>query len=548
MKKIITACLAVALFFIVAPSTFAATDIKGHWAESNIRTLIQKNIVSGYEDGTFRPNHDITRAEFSTLMIRMLEQIDVQPQVTETDGVELSDLEPTAWYYNEVMQAVKLGIVNGYDDGKFHANNKITRQEMAAMIIRTLNINGIPSAPAQLTFTDANKIANWAKEDVQRVVFLGIMGGQPGNRFAPEAKSTRAEVATVLVRMMNKFTHEPTLTYTHYNITLDQMIDTQMKTQPTPPQTDKYGDQVGYLSGEYIINVHVGEDGKTYGYIHATVLNVRSGPGTEFEKIGQYNSNLENPTKVQLRKEVKNDKGEVWYEIYYGRWANAKREDVAYYVNPNNFQAGSKEYFQFLILSKRAGITADELNNKILKGKGILEGKGQAFIDASIKHNINEIYLVAHALLETGQGFSNLAQGIEVEYIVERDAKGNPIVDENGQVKKKQVEKKKVYNFFGIGAIDQCPNECGSERAYQEGWFTPEAAIVGGAKFISERYINHPTYKQDTLYKMRWNPDQPGVHQYATDIGWAVKQVNRMYEMYQLLDNYSLYFDVPVYK
>ncbi|MBS4536833.1 hypothetical protein GOQ27_00065, partial [Clostridium sp. D2Q-11] len=76
---------------------------------------------------------------------------------------------------------------------------------------------------------------------------------------------------------------------------------------------------------------------------------------------------------------------------------------------------------------------------------------------------------------------------------------------------------------------------------------TPEEAIIGGAKFISEKYVNNPTYAQDTLYKMRWNPDIPGVHQYATDIGWAYKQTAKIKELYDLCTNYYLRFEVPKY-
>ena len=104
------------------------------------------------------------------------------------------------------------------------------------------------------------------------------------------------------------------------------------------------------------------------------------------------------------------------------------------------------------------------------------------------------------------------------------------------------------YNMYGIGAVDSSALRSGSEYAYKQGWFTPEAAIIGGAKFIAERYINHTTYKQNTLYKMRWNPARPGTHQYATDIGWAYKQVSNISRLYNLIDTYTLHFDVPQYK
>lgn len=479
MKRLILSIVGVLILLVFAPAASAADDIKGHWAEKELRTLVSKGVMNGYPGGTYQPNNNITRAEFAKLVIETLNLVpSFEPEVSSANSQNLSDLKVNEWYYPYVISAMEAGIVNGYEDGTFRPSKQITREEMATMIIRALDSRNIPSEPTSIHFKDTAQInQEYALVYVQRIVSLGLMKGIDADHFAPKKSSTRAEVATVLVRMLNHLTKDPVVTYTNYDLTLNQLLAKQMKANPLP-QTDKYG-------------------------------------------IMQ----------------------------------NAASNDVAYYLEPKNFAPGSKEYFQFLVLSKRAGITANELNTKILVGKGKLEGQGQAFIKASTDNSINEIYLVAHAFLETGYGASNLSKGIVVDSIVERDNKGNPKLDENGQQIRKQVEAETVYNFFGIGAFDSCAEQCGAERAYNEKWFTPDAAIVGGAKFISEMYVNNPTYKQDTLYEMRWNPkylvDNPKenpYHQYATDIGWAAKQVNNIYNMYQLLDYYTLYYDVPVFK
>src|SRR5690606_27599673 len=219
-----------------------------------------------------------------------------------------------------------------------------------------------------------------------------------------------------------------------------------------------------------------------------------------------------------------------WLEIKYAAWRNAKQSDVEHYLNPNNFSPNTKEYFQFLNLKGSAGISISEVNNKILSGKSILNDKATAFSQAAITHNINEIYLISHALLETGNGTSELATGVEVGK--NKDEIPTMVTPENRHL---LTDIKLVYNMFGINANDSCALKCGSERAYKENWFTPEAAIIGGAKFISEQYVG---IGQDTLYKMKWNPAAPGTHQYATDIGWAVKQTSRLAEYYSLLDTY----------
>ena len=192
-----------------------------------------------------------------------------------------------------------------------------------------------------------------------------------------------------------------------------------------------------------------------------------------------------------------------------------------------------REMYQFMVLSGQAGVTVAQMNNE-LKGMGILEGKGAAFIEGSKKHNINELYLMAHAFLETGKGTSPLAKGYMVT-----------------SVDGKPVPPRMVYNMYGIGAYDTNPLKGGTETAYKEGWFTPELAISGGAHWIGKNYINNPTYKQDTLYKMRFNPAKPGTHQYATDIGWAFKQtpqINMMMDLCRKLEGIIIKFDIPKYK
>ena len=161
---------------------------------------------------------------------------------------------------------------------------------------------------------------------------------------------------------------------------------------------------------------------------------------------------------------------------------NASREDIRYYVNPANFEKNTSAYYQFLDLSKVAGVNVAEINEKVLYNKGIFTNKAQSFITAASTYNINEIYLISHALLETGNGTSSLATGVTVSSV-------------DGQA----VTPRVVYNMYGIGAVDSSALRSGSEYAYKQGWFTPEAAIIGGAKFIAGRYINHTTYKQNTL-------------------------------------------------
>ncbi len=208
-------------------------------------------------------------------------------------------------------------------------------------------------------------------------------------------------------------------------------------------------------------------------------------------------------------------------KIWVGGGAQSATEvETAEYMNPNEFYTGAYKY-QFLDLSQPNGLSEDVLN-QFLADKGVLKGQGKAFSEAAEAYGVSEVYLIAHACLESGNGTSQLANGVEY----------------NGET---------VYNVFGIGAFDADAVGYGSARAYNMGWTSVDAAIRGGAEWISRYYINNPDGAQNTLYKMLWNPENPGTHQYATDIGWAVKQAVYIERIFSMFPQLELSYDVPVY-
>ena len=171
--------------------------------------------------------------------------------------------------------------------------------------------------------------------------------------------------------------------------------------------------------------------------------------------------------------------------------------------------------YQFLDLGKSEGINAKTLN-KLLVGKGALAGQGAAFAKAAQQFNINEVYLIAHAILETGHGSSRLANGLSINST-------NTAITSKGT---------KYFNMYGAKADDNNPEIGGIKYAKTEGWDNPSKAIVGGAKYVRSAYIDHG---QRTLHQMRWNPANPATHQYATDINWAAKNAAIIANMYKTL-------------
>ncbi|MFD4929679.1 SH3 domain-containing protein [Peribacillus butanolivorans] len=297
-----------------------------------------------------------------------------------------------------------------------------------------------------------------------------------------------------------------------YNLTMDKMVEIQMAVNG---QTDKKYKTYIREDGLTLIN-------STKGTVKGTSWRVRGGAGSNYWVVGAVSNNQ----SLDIKSKVKGSDGYYWYEVNYNKtWVNASPVDIKYNINPDNFVNDPVHSFQFVKLSQLTNMNVSEVNDRILSGKGILQGHAATFTSAGEKYGVNEIYLISHALLETGNGTSPLATGVKV----------------NGRT---------VYNMYGVGAYDGSAVSSGAQYAYNAGWFTPEAAIIGGAEFIAKGYISAG---QDTLYKMRWNPTASekygyASHQYATDIGWATKQVKQIYNLYSLLDSYKLTIEIPKYK
>lgn len=209
-----------------------------------------------------------------------------------------------------------------------------------------------------------------------------------------------------------------------------------------------------------------------------------------------------------------------------GKWEDANYDEIKNAMDPVRLAKDDEYKYQFLLLDQPQYLPVSALN-KLLEGKGVLEGQGASFSQAAKKYGINEIYLISHALIETGNGTSDLA-------------KGGDIV--NGKFTNKSA--KKYHNVFGIGAYDNNPLVEGIKYAKEAGWDSVSKAIIGGAKFIGQSYVKAG---QNTLYKMRWNPAHPGTHQYATDINWANLNAQVIKGFYDKMGEVGKYFEIPQY-
>ena len=146
---------------------------------------------------------------------------------------------------------------------------------------------------------------------------------------------------------------------------------------------------------------------------------------------------------------------------------------------------------------------------------------------------------------------SALAQGHEVVLGPDGQAIRNTNKAKHVKLKDSSTEANaktvKVYNLFGIGAVDSAVIPGGTTTAYDNNWTSIPNAIDGSAKWIIDNYIYRGGHAQDTLYKMRYNYVDKW-HQYATDIGWATKISKHLDNLSYLYVGTNLDFEVPVYK
>lgn len=171
----------------------AISDINGHWGEKSIREAVETGLVDGYPDGAFRPDQQVTRAEFATMLHRMF----AWPNGPDAGFNDQSEILP--WAREAVSAAVKAGVVSGYPDGTFRPAADVNRVEAVVMIAKAAGLQADKNVLAP--FADDAAIASWAKPYIDAAHEAGLVEGQSGNRFNPQAAMTRAEAVVLLLRL-----------------------------------------------------------------------------------------------------------------------------------------------------------------------------------------------------------------------------------------------------------------------------------------------------------------------------------------------------------
>ena len=170
---------------------FGYTDMKGHWAEDYVNKLKVMNIVSGYPDGTYKPENSVTRAEFVKL-------VSLAFSLSQSGEAYFGDVSDSDWFSPFIKGAAYLGVVNGAD-GMFRPNDYITRQDASVILYRAIALTNTLE-DGNIFFTDETEIDEYASVAIRSLAKQNIITGMTDGSFMPKANTTRAQAATLILK------------------------------------------------------------------------------------------------------------------------------------------------------------------------------------------------------------------------------------------------------------------------------------------------------------------------------------------------------------
>ena len=179
------------------------TDVADHWAKDAINDMGSRMIVTGVGNNNFAPDKNMTRAEFAAIIVRAL---GLEPG-TGTSG--FGDVASTDWYSGYIKTAASYGIIKGYDNGNFGPNDTITREQAMTLIARAMRITGLTTDSPDVSkilpsYSDGSSVSAYAEESIAACIDTGIVSGRDSGTIAPKAYVTRAEVAVMVERLLQK--------------------------------------------------------------------------------------------------------------------------------------------------------------------------------------------------------------------------------------------------------------------------------------------------------------------------------------------------------
>ncbi len=188
---------------IYNPVTF--TDAANHWAKAAINDMGSRMVVTGMGDGSYQPDRSITRAEFAAIAVRAM---GLRQGTTES---AFGDVSASDWFNGYVDKATEYGLITGYDSTSYGPNDTITREQAMAIIARAMKITGLSvsltdSEVSSLlaNYTDGASVSSYARAGAAACLKAGIVTGSSTTTLSPKSYVTRAEVAVMVQRLLQK--------------------------------------------------------------------------------------------------------------------------------------------------------------------------------------------------------------------------------------------------------------------------------------------------------------------------------------------------------
>ncbi|HIY06542.1 MAG TPA: S-layer homology domain-containing protein [Candidatus Evtepia faecigallinarum] len=180
------------------------TDLTaGAWYWDAVAYVYRHDMMAGYGDNLFGPNDDLSRAQLCQIVYNM------EGQPTASGGGTFNDVADGAWYFDAVTWAASQGIVGGYGNGKFGPDDAITREQLATILYRYAQAKGYDVSVGEdtniLSYTDAQAVSEYSIPAMQWACGAGIIEGVTESTLAPQGNSTRAQVATMLMRFCEEY-------------------------------------------------------------------------------------------------------------------------------------------------------------------------------------------------------------------------------------------------------------------------------------------------------------------------------------------------------
>lgn len=159
-----------------------------------IMTLVERNVLSGFSDGSFKPNETVTRGQFAVMLSRALNL----PKASSN----FKDVPKSAALYDGISRATAAGLIKG-DKGSFQPSKGVTNSDIAALLDRAMNKNGNFEETVELWYTDKGGIGKYALDSVKRMTRYGVMTGNSAHVFQPSKFANRAEASIYIYRALN---------------------------------------------------------------------------------------------------------------------------------------------------------------------------------------------------------------------------------------------------------------------------------------------------------------------------------------------------------